>query len=114
MIPTVSPSNADLAAMEARIVRVIDARLEQKLQPLAAHTQLASEQPTSEQVLQEVRRLLQVSEDRQAQAINRLRVNWLTDADRTYVSNSKFNTFKNNELAPAMRGVMVSYEQPKQ
>jgi anti-sigma factor RsiW len=109
---TVSPTSRDEAAMEARILRAVQSRLDEQLRPIAAHAQLASQQLSAE--TQEMRRLLQVSEDRQAQAINRLRLNWLTDADRTYVSNSRFNTFKKEEFAPGVRGVLVSYEQAKQ
>ena len=110
---TVTPASRDEAAMEARILRAVDSRLDQRLRPIAAHAQLASQQLNADQ-LQEVRRLVQVSEDRQSQAINRLLVNWLTDADKTYVSNSRFNTFKKEEFAPGVRGVLVSYEQAKQ
>ena len=109
---TVSPASRDEAAMEARILRAVDSRLDDRLRPLAAHTQLASQQLSAE--TQEMRRLLQVSEDRQAQAINRLRLNWLTDAQQTFVSNSRFNTFKKEEFAPGVHGVLVSYEQAKQ
>jgi negative regulator of sigma E activity len=111
---SVNQANADVASMEMRILRAVDARLDARLQPMAAHVQLASTENDVDQLRREVRQQLQASEARYAEAFNRLRLNWLKDADRTYVSNSRFNQFTNEELGPAMRRTLVSFDPNRQ
>jgi anti-sigma factor RsiW len=109
---SVNQANADVAAMETRILRAVDARLDARLQPMAAHVQLASTEDNVDQLRREMRQLLQTSEVRQAEAFNRLRRNLLIDADQTYLSKASFNNFTREELRPAMRNIMQANYDP--
>jgi anti-sigma factor RsiW len=108
---TVSQASADLAAMEARIVRTMEARLEQRLRPIAAHAQQAAGERSGEQVMQEVRALLAASEARQNQAVSRAVMSLLADSQDMFVTNKHFNTFKEQDLPSYVR---VSYERGRQ
>lgn len=103
----VSPTNADLAAMERRVLGVMQAQLDQQLKPIAAHAQAAS--ADREALLREMQRLVTTSEARQRQALNASMLNWLQDSQQTFVTNRDFNTFRREELGPLARS--VSYRQ---
>jgi hypothetical protein len=98
--PTVTPqvvptaTNADVAAMERRILTVVQTQMDLRLQPVAAHVQTVSAGVSREDLLQEVQRMLATSEQR---VIGKL----LQDSQRTFVTQSKFNSFRSSEL-PAL------------
>jgi hypothetical protein len=91
---TVTPTNADLAAMERRILAVMQTEMNQRLQPVPAHVQTVSTAVNREDLLQEMQRMLAVSEQRVMRSM-------LLDSQRTFVTQSKFNSFRNSEL-PAL------------
>jgi hypothetical protein len=103
----VSPTKADLEAMEHRILNVVDARLEARLQPIAAHVQVTAA-PAPDQTLREVRRLLAESEARQSQAMKANMVSYLQDSQQ-FVTKSQLNNFR-REMVPGPHGVMVAFQ----
>jgi hypothetical protein len=103
----VSPTNADLAAMEGRILRIVQADMEQRIKPIAAHVQVVSAQSDHQALMQEVRRLVATSEDRQRQALNASMLNWLQDSQRTFVTNRQLR----DELYPSFRKALVALQQ---
>ncbi len=94
--PQVTPTatNADLAAMERRILTVMQTQIDQRMQPMAAHVQPVSIGVSREDLLQEVQRMLATSEQRVMR-------NMLQDSQRTFVTQSRFNNFRSGEL-PAL------------
>jgi hypothetical protein len=110
---SVSPTNADMAAMERRILGVVQTQLDQQIKPLAAHLQTTARHDR-EAMLQEVRRLVSTSEERQRQALNASMLNWLRDSQQTFVSNRDFNTFRREELGPSVRSALVAYQRNQQ
>jgi hypothetical protein len=95
--PQVTPTatNADLAAMEHRILTVMQTQMDQRLaSPVAAHSQTVSTTLNRDELLQEMQRMLAASERRVMQSM-------LQDSQRTFVTQSRFNSFRNSEL-PAL------------
>ena len=92
LVPTTT--NADVAAMERRILTVVQTQMNQRLQPIAAHAQTVSTGSSREDLLLEVQRMLAASEQRVMR-------NMLQDSQRTFVTQSRFNNFRSSEL-PAL------------
>jgi hypothetical protein len=80
--------------MERRILAQVQTQMDQRLQPAPAHLQTVSSGPSREELLQEVQRMLAASELRVMRSM-------LQDSQRTFVTQSKFNSFRNGEL-PAL------------
>jgi len=112
---TVSPNNAAMAAMERRILDTVQARMDQQLKPIAAHVQAVSARSSDrDELLQEMRRMVATSEQRQRQALNASMLNWLQDSQQTFVTNREFNAFRREELGPSVRSALVAYQARKQ
>jgi hypothetical protein len=93
--------------MEQRVLEVMQARLDDRLQPVAAHIQTASAPVDRGEVL----RLLAQSEARQRQALNASLLSWLEDSQQTFVTNRDFNTFRREEWGPIARSAFVAFQQ---
>jgi hypothetical protein len=111
---TVSPTNAAMAAMERRILDTVQARVDQQLKPIAAHVQAISARSDRDTLLQEMRRMVATSEQRQRQALNASMLNWLQDSQQTFVTNREFNAFRREELGPSVRSALVAYQRKQQ
>ena len=111
--PQVTPTltNADMAAMEHRIMTVMQAQMDQRLQPVAAHVQTVSAGVNRNDLLQEVQRLIATSEERQRQAMSRNNNLWLQDAQKTFVMNSSFRRFVDRDLPAQVRWEMTQAAQ---
>jgi hypothetical protein len=96
---SVTPSSAEMAAMERRILTNVQTQLDRRIQPIAAHPQVVSNGLTREEVVQ----MLSASEDRQNQArLNAVKM-MLQDSQRTFVTNSRFRQFVNDEFQPRLQ-----------
>jgi anti-sigma factor RsiW len=111
---TVSPNNAAMAAMERRILDTVQARVDQQLKPIAAHVQAIGARSDRDVLLQEMRRMVATSEQRQRQALNASILNWLQDSQQTFVTNREFNAFRREELGPSVRSALVAYQRKQQ
>ena len=89
LTPQLAPqvTSAEVAAMEQRILKNVDMRMDQRLQPVAAHGRL---QPVGLS-RQEVLNLTGALEERQQQALRANKLQLLKDSQKMYVTNSQFN-----------------------
>jgi hypothetical protein len=89
LAPYLSPqvTSAELAAAEQRIMKAIDLRMDQRLQPVAAHGRLQQVGLSRQEVLN----LTGALEEQQRQALRANNVRLLQDSQRMYVTNSQFN-----------------------
>ena len=108
-VPAPAPevTGADLLAMEQRVLQVMQARLDERLQPVSAHIQTTSAPVDRGEVL----RLIAQSEARQRQALNASLLSWLEDSQQTFVTNRDFNTFRREEWGPIARSAFVAFQQ---
>jgi hypothetical protein len=96
-----SPTSAEVAAMERRILSSVQAQID-RLQPVAAHPQRVAVGPSREELLRDMQRLLATSEQKQRQELNASMLKMLQDSQRTFVTNSRFNSYV-NEFGPRLR-----------
>jgi hypothetical protein len=97
-----TPTRADINAMEKRILATMQAQIDQRLQPVAAHVR-ASSDVSRDQVMQEVQRMVASSEERQRQELATSMRTLLQDSEKTFVRRTKFDSFVNRDLDPLMR-----------
>lgn len=98
---SVTPSTAELAQMERRILTNVQTQLDRRLQPVAVHAQ-----PVSTVSRDELVKLLAASEDRQNQALDKKMGMMLQDSQRTFVSNSRFRQFV-DEFQPRLQDALT-------
>jgi hypothetical protein len=106
----VGASQADLDAMERRILLSVRTEMDRRVSPLAAHVQTASVAENRDDLLREMRRLVATSEERQREALNASILNWLRDSQQTFVTNRQFNTWR-KELGPSVHSALVAFQQ---
>lgn len=80
-------TSAEVAAMEQRILKTLDMRMDQRVQPVAAHGRLLPAGLSRQEVLD----LTGAIEERQRQALRANNLRLLQDSQRMYVTNSQFN-----------------------
>ena len=97
-----TPTRADINAMEKRILATMQAQIDQRLLPVAAHVR-ASSDVSRDQFMQEVQRMVASSEERQRQALATSMRTLLQDSEKTFVRRTKFDSFVNRDLDPLMR-----------
>ncbi len=115
LMPAIVPAapaatQADLAAMQDRILETVRTEVDQRITPIAAHVQSASATAGRDELLGEMRRLVATSEERQRAALNASIFNWLRDSQQTFVTNRQFNTWR-KELGPSMHSALVAFQQ---
>ena len=98
-----SPTKAEMAAMEKRILATVQTQVDQRIQPVAAHFRGQSAVMAKDEVMQEVQRLLASSEERQRQALATSMRTLLQDSEKTFVRRTKFDSFVNRDLDPMVR-----------
>jgi hypothetical protein len=103
LTPYVNPTSGDLAAMEKRILATMQAQIDQRLQPIAAHVRGPAAAAAKDEVIEEVQRLVASSEERQRQALTTSMRTLLQDSERMFVRRTKFDAFVNRELDPMVR-----------
>ena len=97
-----SPTKAEMAAMEKRILATVQTQVDQRIQPVAAHFRGQSAVVAKDEVMQEVQRLVASSEERQRQALATSMRTLLQDW-KTFVRRTKFDSFVNRDLDPMVR-----------
>ena len=88
-------SRAELAAMEQRLLSVVQTQIEQRMAPMPAHVLTPVAMVNRDDVLKQVNVMLTASEQRQQQALESNLRMLLQDSDRTFVRNAKFVTLSN-------------------
>jgi hypothetical protein len=89
LTPQITPitTSADLAAMERRILGLVQTQMDARMQPVAAHVQPVATNVNRDELLQEMQRM--IADERKGR---------LQDSDRTYMRRANFEAFRRNEL----------------
>ena len=108
LMPQLSPevTSAEVAAMERRILRTMDARMDQRMQPVAAHGRLQTVGLSRQEVLG----LTSAVEERQRQDMRANNLRLLKDSQKMYVTNAQFNEVM-RQLRYEVQQALISQQQ---